>query len=85
MHHRPTCYLICDCNGVIENISSTCIKLLGIELRQIQLKPLNINDLFPELTNRLEEYKVKGGLPLTYSPINKTQNFTSVIDFDDHF
>ncbi|CAK91236.1 unnamed protein product (macronuclear) [Paramecium tetraurelia] len=66
IYHKPISIFLCQTNGIIENINSTCIRMFGLELKSITIKPVNILDIFPDIFDRKEELLQKAGGILTY-------------------
>ncbi|CAD8060370.1 unnamed protein product [Paramecium sonneborni] len=75
---KPYCYILCQSNGQIENINSMCIKVLGIDNKIIEMKRLNINDLFPNFMDVKEDYQTRQGEKLIYTP---SQKLSKDLDF----
>ncbi|CAK67417.1 unnamed protein product (macronuclear) [Paramecium tetraurelia] len=75
---KPYCYILCQSNGQIENINSMCIKVLGIDNKIIEMKRLNINDLFPNFMDIKEDYQTRQGEKLVYTP---SQKLSKDLDF----
>ncbi|CAD8199377.1 unnamed protein product [Paramecium pentaurelia] len=49
-------YLIFNLDGKIESISATCISILNLDIRQLQIKQLTIQKLFPYLMENMDDY-----------------------------
>ncbi|CAD8183898.1 unnamed protein product [Paramecium pentaurelia] len=59
INYRNFAYIIFNEDGKIENISSSCISILKLDIRKLQLKQLNIQQLFPNLLSNKEIYLSK--------------------------
>ncbi|CAD8110362.1 unnamed protein product [Paramecium sonneborni] len=66
IYHKPLSIFICQTNGIIENINSTCIRMFGLELKSITIKPVNIADIFPDIFDRKDEFLQKTGGIISY-------------------
>ncbi|CAD8098653.1 unnamed protein product [Paramecium primaurelia] len=67
IYHKPLSIFLCQTNGIIENINSTCIRMFGLELKSITIKPINIIDIFPDIFERKEELLQKAGGIVSYT------------------
>ncbi|CAD8180493.1 unnamed protein product [Paramecium octaurelia] len=67
IYHKPLGIFLCQTNGIIENINSTCIRMFGLELKSITIKPINILDIFPDILERKEELLQKAGGIVSYT------------------
>ncbi|CAK90047.1 unnamed protein product (macronuclear) [Paramecium tetraurelia] len=56
VNYRNYAYIIFNGDGKIENISASCISILKLDIRKLQLKQLNIEQLFPNLLSNKETY-----------------------------
>jgi hypothetical protein len=65
-----------DLNGLIENISSTCINVLGLDLRKIAKEETNITHAIPDFFERNSAYEAKNGAYCTaYDYTKKNKQF----------
>lgn len=56
---RNYAYLIISQDGQIKDISASCLNILGIDQKTINLQQVMITNLFSEIFNEQEEYKGK--------------------------
>jgi hypothetical protein len=58
---RETAFIICNSELVIEDISSSCLSIIGLDLKGLALSELKITSLFPDIENSMDEYRTKIG------------------------
>ncbi|CAD8076309.1 unnamed protein product [Paramecium primaurelia] len=88
IYHKPVSIFLCQTNGIIENINSTCIRMFGLELKSITIKPINIIDIFSDIFDRKEELLQKAGGVVSYiigtrsSKTNTSHNSLQDLEID---
>ncbi|CAD8145139.1 unnamed protein product [Paramecium pentaurelia] len=65
---KQQCLLLLDSEGYIENITSSCIILLRLDIIKIQMRRINIKELFPDFHFRKQEFLSKSGAKLHLIP-----------------
>ncbi|CAD8146031.1 unnamed protein product [Paramecium octaurelia] len=65
---KQQCILLLDMEGYIENITSSCIILLRLDIIKIQMRRINIKELFPDFHFRKQEFLQKSGAKLHLVP-----------------
>ncbi|CAK68800.1 unnamed protein product (macronuclear) [Paramecium tetraurelia] len=65
---KQQCILLLDMEGYIENITSSCIILLRLDIIKIQMRRINIKELFPDFHFRKQEFLQKSGAKLHLIP-----------------
>lgn len=46
---KDVAYLVCNKDLILEDISTSCINLLGLDLKALQMKPIRLTDLFGDI------------------------------------
>lgn len=60
-------FLICNNEGVIKDISTTAINLIGIDFKTINNQQVNLSQLIPEVMDQIEEFESKVGKTIEYT------------------
>jgi hypothetical protein len=54
---RNMAYLFCDAEGVVKDISASCIAILGLDYKVIQNFEVKVSELFPGFTEEIEQFE----------------------------
>ncbi|CAD8064420.1 unnamed protein product [Paramecium sonneborni] len=65
---KQQCLILLDIEGYIENITSSCITHLKLDVIKIKMRRINIKELFPDFHFRKQEFYQKSGAKLHLSP-----------------
>ncbi|CAD8126295.1 unnamed protein product [Paramecium sonneborni] len=85
---KPTCYLILDNEEIIDSISSTCIPLLNLHIKQISNKKTSITEIFPNYSQQKQIFLQKTGGQILFnidscSVISNSQLASQEFDEDE--
>jgi hypothetical protein len=58
---RDVAYMVCNKEFIVEDITSSCFNLIGIDLKALSIKELNLTSLFEDIQTCMNDYKTKGG------------------------
>ncbi|CAD8105500.1 unnamed protein product [Paramecium sonneborni] len=75
-------YIIFNLDGKIENISASCINILNLDIRLLQIRQLTIQKLFPYLMFNKDDYINKMNL-IVFE--NHTNSLSKSSDFEDKY
>ncbi|EGR27924.1 PAS domain S-box family protein [Ichthyophthirius multifiliis] len=68
---KEQCSLIINKNGIIQDISSSCITMLGLDIKKLSKKENLITDCIENFWNHLKEFQQKQGLTVTVQNFKK--------------
>ncbi|CAD8180491.1 unnamed protein product [Paramecium octaurelia] len=78
--YNSCAFLIFNLDGKIESISASCISILNLDLRQLQIRQLTIQKLFPILMDNMDDYLNKMNVIVFENSIT---SLTKSSDFDE--